>query len=250
MEESKDTDVSLETAKNHDLSLEASKAVYTNKTPVGLRKDHQLSDRRSKVYLDEDENVYIAYRGTRINNVNDLKADYHIVKGTEEDSERFQEAEKKYNRVVEKYGKERIYLTGHSLGGNQARYVGHRNKVDSVITYNAFVNPVSEFSRRNDESLSQVYNYRTNFDPASIGLFLSNESLTNIQGNRYDSHTIHNFEITNSPNDVVLLSYDEKPELLSITGGSTRDLTINNSTKKKHRRKYYINKQGKRVYVS
>jgi len=182
----------------HKNSLNASLSTYFNYKPTGLIKDTKLSDRRSKVYTDDDKNVYIAYRGTRFNNFNDLIADAHIWTGTEKYSSRFQESENKFNKVKSKYPDSNVILTGHSLGGQQAKYVGSKNKAKEVITYNAFSNPKNDLLRINQKNKTKTTNYRTYYDYASFGELIpsKNSKTINIGQRMIDPHTIHNFENT------------------------------------------------------
>jgi hypothetical protein len=119
-------------------SLKASNAVYTNKTPEGFKKIKELSDRRSKVYEDNDNNVFIAYRGTQISNRGDLLADLHIATNTQGLSSRFNEGNEKFKKTKTTLGNDKnYYLTGHSLGGSISSWVGRNNdNISGVYSFN------------------------------------------------------------------------------------------------------------------
>jgi hypothetical protein len=96
--------------------------------------DRDLSDKNSVVLTDND-NVVISYRGTDITNFSDLYTDANILIGrhrTPIPSQRFFEAESKYEKTKNKYENGNITLTGHSLGNTTALYVGRKHNVKSV----------------------------------------------------------------------------------------------------------------------
>ena len=113
--------------------------------------DKELSDTRSLV-LHDGENTILAFRGTDpfgYDTKADLTADFNILLGANRDNmdtnllrpERFQHAEDKFNAVEEKYGKDKLMLTGHSLGGGVSDYLGRKHGVDAVV-FNAGESPV------------------------------------------------------------------------------------------------------------
>ena len=81
-----------------------------------------------------NDKVVVSYRGTDIFNLSDLYTDATILIGrhrTPLPSQRFFEAEQKYENTKQKYQKD-ITLTGHSLGQTTALYVGRKHSVPSV----------------------------------------------------------------------------------------------------------------------
>ena len=95
--------------------------------------DPQLSDKNSVVLTNRDS-VVVSYRGTDIFNLGDLYSDANILIGrhrTPFPSQRFFEAEEKYEKTKQKYEGD-ITLTGHSLGQTSALYVGRKHGVRSV----------------------------------------------------------------------------------------------------------------------
>jgi|TARA_R100001129_G_scaffold168078_2_gene136066 hypothetical protein len=113
--------------------------------------DKELSDTRSLV-LHDGENTILAFRGTDpfgYDTKADLEADFNILIGANRDNmdtnllrpERFQHAEDKFNAVEQKYGKDNLMLTGHSLSGGLSDYLGRKHGVDAVV-FNAGESPI------------------------------------------------------------------------------------------------------------
>ena len=102
-------------------ALKVAKASYggkTNRTPEGFKKNKALSDRRSKVYEDEDGNAFIGYRGTDPKRWSDLWADVAIGFGLQKFNPRFREASNKFKKVQAYYkneGKEGTKFTFRAI---------------------------------------------------------------------------------------------------------------------------------------
>jgi len=74
--------------------------------------------------------VVIAFRGTDLHDKSrrnrDIGADALLATGYQSMSHRFYNAEKVTQDLINKYGKENVTATGHSLGGSQALYVSRK----------------------------------------------------------------------------------------------------------------------------
>lgn len=154
-----------------------------------------VGDRRAVVYTHNNTgDVYLNYNGTDPKNLSDLAADAYIASGTESKSSRFKYAERVYNDVKNKYPDKSIHLMGHSLGGQEAAYVGCKNEVASVTTFNRGSNPFAT-DVDNKNCSSNVTNYKTRNDPISTGPFaLPHQKLIVLQGSGgYDPHGMSNF---------------------------------------------------------
>jgi predicted esterase YcpF (UPF0227 family) len=90
---------------------------------------------------EEAQKVVIGFRGTdsSLRNIYDDIADVEIATGLPETSlpsyfpSRFKTGENIYKQVQKAYPGYDMTLTGHSLGGSVARYVGDRNAVKAVV---------------------------------------------------------------------------------------------------------------------
>lgn len=98
-----------------------------SKIPTGYARDTELSDNDRSVYHNAStKHTVVAFRGTNPKNAKDLAADVAIATGKEGFTKRFNDSNKVTRKAVQKYGKENVELTGHSLGGSQALYVSEK----------------------------------------------------------------------------------------------------------------------------
>lgn len=87
--------------------------------------------------------VVMAFRGTNPSNWRDTSTDLLMGFEFHQHSSRFKNASRDTDRLIRKFGKENVSVTGHSLGGSQALYVSHKFGVEAEV-YNPFV---SRFQR-------------------------------------------------------------------------------------------------------
>jgi hypothetical protein len=114
----------------------AQAAYKTNIPPAvgGYNVDPTLSSSETKVFVNpKTKHVTTAYRGTALADTKkrwkDVVSDLAIATGLERFNPRFQQADKHFQQVQQKYGKDYTYATtGHSLGGQISKYVNDRNK--------------------------------------------------------------------------------------------------------------------------
>lgn len=103
--------------------------------------DKELSDVHRTVFFNpQNKRAVVSYRGTKVSDVRDLAADLAIVRGSEGSTPRFKQSLKLAEKAIKKYGKENVTLTGHSLGGSQAIYVGHKTGL-TAHAFNPGVGP-------------------------------------------------------------------------------------------------------------
>lgn len=104
----------------------ASAAYYENPESIhGYKIDAALSDQETRVFVKKIGNVrkvIISFRGT--SNTQDIVTDIGIVKG--ERAGRFIKSMDQTKKVIAKYGRANVEVTGHSLGGTIARYVSDK----------------------------------------------------------------------------------------------------------------------------
>lgn len=93
-------------------------------------KDHALHKKGNKIVL--------TARGTDPTNLRDLRMDKNILLGNFENDKRFKTYEKFYKRAQEKYPNATFITNGHSAGGSQSLYLGHKYDLASYA-FNAGV---------------------------------------------------------------------------------------------------------------
>ena len=134
----------------------------------GYTFDPEYSTNNASTFIRPDGTAIIAYRGTRPTNFDDLNTDASILAGqhrTDTPHPRFVEAVNHYNYVKAKYNN--VDLTGHSLGGTLADYVGRMNDERAVV-FNPGESPFS-LSVIPASNTSKTRIYRTNtFDVVSF----------------------------------------------------------------------------------
>jgi hypothetical protein len=157
-----------------------------------------VKDKKSK-------NVICAVRGTNFKKVDDLIEDAIITVGSQ-NSERLREIEALVEKVVKKYGKNNITLTGHSLGAHLATTISDNLDVKAVV-FNVGSSPLDSRGFRSSDKITQ---YTTNnplrgiIDPLSISSTLK-DSYKTIKVKRKPNvpiHSIDNFtgELPDKPN--------------------------------------------------
>ena len=135
----------------------------------GYKIDTQLSNDMGIVIERPDGTGIVAYRGTDPTNIYDLTADALIALGYNKEQgiaipgSRFDRAETLYKSANEKYPF--VSLTGHSLGGSLADYVG-RKFGENAVVFNPGVSPVEITGEAKPKSLTRIYTTDT-FDLVS-----------------------------------------------------------------------------------
>ena len=166
----------------------------------GYTFDPEYSTDNASTFIRPDGTAILAYRGTRPNNLDDLNTDAAILAGqhrTNMPHPRFVEAVNQYNFVKDKYNN--VDLTGHSLGGTLADYVGRMNDEKAVVfnpgesPFSLSVIPVSQTSK------TRIYKTNT-FDIVSFAnsMYPHAQSIriipqTDPQSDWFGSHNLTNF---------------------------------------------------------
>jgi hypothetical protein len=165
--------------------------------------DPDYSTNNASTFIRPDGSAIIAYRGTRPTNFDDINTDAAILAGahrTDTVHPRFVEAVNHYNYVKAKY--DNVDLTGHSLGGTLADYVGRMNDERAVV-FNPGESPFS-LSVIPASQTSKTRIYRTNtFDVVSFAnsMYPHAQSIrvvpqtegTGVFDSWFNSHSILNF---------------------------------------------------------
>lgn len=121
-------------------------ASYTDQAPTGYAIDTELSGPDRKVYHNNHHAV-IAFKGTTPTNWRDLSVDAAMGINVESFTNRFKNSLEVTKRAIEKYGKENLFLTGHSLGGSQALHVHQKTGIQGAA-YNPFVSEKTSVDSR------------------------------------------------------------------------------------------------------
>jgi len=160
----------------------------TNNTNYKI--DKNLSNEHQQVYVNnKDKKIIFNVRGTKLNDINDLKADASLLLfNNVKNSNRFQEAQNTYNNAKNKYSNYKFTDTGYSLGGQIINNLNN-NKNDKIITYNGYVRP---FEKANKNAV----NYRTNND--IISYFAKNrENTINLNNTSNKPHSLDSIKRLN-----------------------------------------------------
>ena len=150
---------------------------------IPFRVDDELSTTEGLVLSEvgNPENVKIAYRGSKMNNLNDWVSNAKILAGYEKtgalNEDRFNETFDQFEKVKAKYGNV-SELMGHSRGGTLAMTVGDKYSVDTT-TFNPFL---GRNLVRASESNATHNLYRTTEDISSMGLGFRSDT-SNIKTN-------------------------------------------------------------------
>ena len=169
----------------------------------GYTFDPEYSNDNASTFIRPDGTAIIAYRGTRPTNFDDLNTDASILAGqhrSDTPHPRFVEAQNHYDFVKSKY--DFVDLTGHSLGGTLADYVG-RMYDERAVAFNPGETPFS-LSVIPASQTSKTRIYRTNtFDIVSFAnsMYPHAQSIrvvpqtegTGIFDSWFNSHNLTNF---------------------------------------------------------
>jgi len=169
----------------------------------GYTFDPEYSNNNASTFIRPDGTTILAYRGTRPTNFDDLNTDASILAGqhtTDDPHPRFVEAQHHYNFVKSKY--DFVDLTGHSLGGTLAGYVGRMNDERAVV-FNPGQTPFS-LSVIPASQTSKTRIYRTNtFDVVSFANSMYSQANSirvvpqtepsGIFDSWFNSHSLNNF---------------------------------------------------------
>jgi len=93
---------------------------------VGLKASDFSDDEsgfQSQLYYDKNSNQYVvAFAGTDTKNEKDAKTD--VLQGAGQETIAFKKTFKLTEKLIDKFGRDKIRLTGHSLGGGEAAAAG------------------------------------------------------------------------------------------------------------------------------
>ena len=174
---------------------------YLDEQSIPYDIDAALSSKESLVLLG-DEGVKIAYRGTKIKNLADVRADADIVAGNESSNPQFKSAERQLELVTEKYGVPNE-LVGYSLGGAKAITLGTKIGINTT-TFNPFLGKNLIGSASSTDATHEIF--RTTEDFASLGVGLARNPKWTVRSilphqdklNPIEAHELNNFTETST----------------------------------------------------
>lgn len=128
--------------------------------------------------------VIVAVRGTDIqdktgNRIRDLVSDYRIATGENERVSRRFEVERVVKRVIKRFGKDKVILTGHSLGGYVSTKVADDLGVKAVV-FNIGSSIMDNTTAKNDNVTHYTTNdvFKGKIDPLSVSSVLRDDYKT------------------------------------------------------------------------
>lgn len=138
---------------------------------LGYDIDPEHSNRNRTLYQHRDSGkAILAFRGTDLKSkskMGDLGSDALLALGLHGLSSRFRNAKKATDRAMEKYGKDNLTVTGHSLGASQALYANSKRGVEahafnpgvspSMVRKNLLDNLGAQLFKRKPKSNAVVY---------------------------------------------------------------------------------------------
>lgn len=116
------------------------KASYGDKSSLeklkkkGYEKDKELSNGNQQIFVKHKKNGKVKLLNTvaGTHNASDWMTDLYLGAGHLKDTNRYKEAKSTLEKAKKKYHPDDVTITGHSLGGSIASYIGGRK--DKVLT--------------------------------------------------------------------------------------------------------------------
>ena len=135
-------------------------SISSDASKLGYNLDTDLSNDETKVFVNpNDKKAVVAYRGTQLNRrksaKKDLISDAAILFGAEKHDKRFKEANSHFQNVKDKYKDFQLDTTGHSLGGQLAKYVTDKNldKVNKNVNFNRGSGLFEPFRKKSNKTI-------------------------------------------------------------------------------------------------
>jgi hypothetical protein len=189
---------------SHNIYAIMSDAVYGDAAAVkllnglGWRSGAQTESKKYQAF-GKDGKIVIAFRGTQ--DPTDVWNDANIAIGTEKTLPDFRRARKITQKAIDKYGKDNVTLTGHSMGGTTALYANSITGVPTVtfapgIGLGMVVDAAKERAKKSIFNTPIKENnqiYATKTDIVSHLAKHTNAHLTYLPASAGNAHTIKNF---------------------------------------------------------
>ena len=220
---------------DNDMALMSKAAYGDNEAKERLAKegyavDNVLSTSKNITFI-RDGKAYVAYKGTNLTDVQDLYTDYQIAIGDAKTTRLFRQGLGVAKKAVEKYGRDNVTLTGHSLGSTIALYansetgarvVGFAPGVGlSMVAESALEAAAASVFRRKINNNTKVYAVRR--DPISFLAPMTNAQTVFLpQKANTNPHALANFinyqryNRAENPRNTSRKKHDEEPFLAKL----------------------------------
>ena len=188
----------------HDV-LKNSYAKNKSKTMKGYNLDENLSNHNQQVYYNPTKkSLLLSGTGTHnfnddgTYNFNDIGTDFYLGIGKLKDTNRYKEADKTLKLAKEKYGVNKAIITGHSLFGSIAGYIGNPD-VDSIYTLDKGAT-IGQPVRKNEHvfrSKGDVVSLLNSNDPNITNLINPNQQTGRFIKDSLKAHNVDNIKYNN-----------------------------------------------------
>jgi len=139
------------------------------------------------------DEVVVGVRGTDVSNISDLLTDIAIVGGVSNFTPRQAVVNNIVQNAINVYGKDKVVLSGHSLGGKLSTNAANKFGLRAYI-YNAASSPLDIFSRSNKNIQNFSTNYAGNRDIVSwFGSLFNKYNQAEFNPTQSSVHTLQNF---------------------------------------------------------
>ena len=95
----------------------------------------------------------IAFRGTKLSDISDIRLDIALLLNKHIESDRFKEANHYVTAAIARYGRRGLSVCGHSIGGTIAIYVAGKHNLAAHV-FNPGYNPLSDLMAQTKQQLS------------------------------------------------------------------------------------------------
>lgn len=234
---------------NHDQDSDFARS-YLEEQGIPLEVDKELTQPKGLVVHDNQGNAKVIYKGTNLQDLNDLKADLSIVTGNYKSNPEFVEAKNLYKNVMEKYTSSTPESIGFSLGGAKAIHVANEYNGKST-TYNSFITPSTDV-RKGEHTL-----IRTTDDLPSLGvgslersdnIDIKNLASTNDSYNPIEVHKLDNF-LSNETRGTGSNAFPTASSLgISAVGGTLGGIAAKAATEKLGIDKPFQSDESNKIY--
>jgi hypothetical protein len=205
----------------YDVTKESYKASNTRAESLGdyVYNAESSTDRLALYKNDNKKVIIMGMRGTK--GAKDWLSNFNILTGQQHKDPDYQYDEETFLRLQREHPDYQIVATGHSRGGDRARYLTHKYRDLKAVTYDAASGPTAIFEKikcgimeffTSTSPCKRVANLSASADPVSLlskyGLSGDNTTLVDVDASgMVDAHGL----------DKLAFAHSEKPNSFSTT---------------------------------